>query len=164
MTAAFGKSCGACTMCCSALEIDYFKKPPGPKCVNCLSGGGCGDLCRPAGSLSRLRVRVADAARPVAAIAPGPRRHDPYGGRGQRRIPGRLRAGEADGLAPSDGVRPSGRDGQVRPNCRREGGSYVMAHFRLGRMGTDGLIGCPIIGQGAYLRGAGTDAVSVLTS
>ena len=26
-------------MCCSALEIDYFKKPPGPKCVNCLSGG-----------------------------------------------------------------------------------------------------------------------------
>ena len=28
-------------MCCSALEIDYFKKPPGPKCVNCLSGGGC---------------------------------------------------------------------------------------------------------------------------
>jgi len=41
MTAALGKSCGACTMCCSALEIDYFKKPPGPKCVNCLSGGGC---------------------------------------------------------------------------------------------------------------------------
>ncbi|HEY1783254.1 MAG TPA: hypothetical protein VGG79_23025 [Roseiarcus sp.] len=41
MTAAPGKSCGACTMCCSALEIDYFKKPPGPKCVNCLSGGGC---------------------------------------------------------------------------------------------------------------------------
>ena len=39
MTVAFGKSCGACTMCCSALEIDYFKKPPGPKCVNCLSGG-----------------------------------------------------------------------------------------------------------------------------
>jgi uncharacterized protein len=42
MAAAFGKSCGACTMCCSALEIDHFKKPPGPKCVNCLAGGGCG--------------------------------------------------------------------------------------------------------------------------
>jgi uncharacterized protein len=28
-------------MCCSALEIDYFKKPPGPKCVNCFPGGGC---------------------------------------------------------------------------------------------------------------------------
>ena len=41
MTAAPGKSCGACSMCCSALEIDYFKKPPGPKCVNCLPGGGC---------------------------------------------------------------------------------------------------------------------------
>ena len=41
MAAAPGKSCGACTMCCSALEIDDFKKPAGPLCVNCLAGGGC---------------------------------------------------------------------------------------------------------------------------
>ena len=26
-------------MCCSALEIDHFKKPAGPKCVNCRAGG-----------------------------------------------------------------------------------------------------------------------------
>ena len=41
MTAAPGKSCGACTMCCSALEIAHFKKPAGPLCVNCRVGGGC---------------------------------------------------------------------------------------------------------------------------
>ena len=29
-------------MCCSALEIDYFKKPAGPLCVNCHVGSGCG--------------------------------------------------------------------------------------------------------------------------
>src|ERR1700722_20753042 len=107
---------------------------------------------------------MADGARSVAPGGPGPRRHNPDGGRGQRRISRRLRAGETDVLAPSDGVRPSGRDGQVRPDRRGEGGAYVMADFRLGRMGTARLIGCPIIGQGAYLNGAATDAVSVLTS
>ena len=30
MAAAPGKSCGACTMCCSALEIAHFNKPAGP--------------------------------------------------------------------------------------------------------------------------------------
>ena len=39
-----------------------------------------------------------------------------------------------------------------------------MADFRLGRMGTDGLIGCPIIGQDAYLSGAAMDAGSLLTA
>ena len=52
MTAAPGKSCGACTMCCAVLEIDYFNKPPGPLCVHCVVGGGCGiyaerpEVCR----------------------------------------------------------------------------------------------------------------------
>ena len=41
MTAAIGKSCGECTLCCSALEIDELKKPAGPKCENC-GDGGCG--------------------------------------------------------------------------------------------------------------------------
>ena len=41
MAAAPGKSCGACTMCCSALEIAHFNKPAGPLCVNCRVGGGC---------------------------------------------------------------------------------------------------------------------------
>ena len=41
MAAAPGKSCGACTMCCSALEIAHFKKPAGPLCANCRPGGGC---------------------------------------------------------------------------------------------------------------------------
>ncbi|MCB1533542.1 MAG: hypothetical protein KDJ44_02155 [Rhodoblastus sp.] len=36
-----GKSCGPCTMCCSALEIDHFKKPMGVTCEFCVKGGGC---------------------------------------------------------------------------------------------------------------------------
>ncbi len=38
MTAAIGKSCGACTMCCAALEIDELNKPAGPKCAHCEAG------------------------------------------------------------------------------------------------------------------------------
>jgi hypothetical protein len=36
-----GKACGACTMCCKVLEIEEFKKPPGPFCSFCVAGGGC---------------------------------------------------------------------------------------------------------------------------
>ncbi len=38
MTAALGKSCGACTMCCSALEIVELKKPAGRMCGDCRAG------------------------------------------------------------------------------------------------------------------------------
>ena len=41
MAAAPGKSCGACTMCCSALEIHEFEKPAGPLCKNCVVARGC---------------------------------------------------------------------------------------------------------------------------
>ena len=41
MTAAPGKACGACTMCCSALEIAELRKPAGPLCGNCGLSGGC---------------------------------------------------------------------------------------------------------------------------
>jgi len=41
MTAAPGKACGACTMCCSALEIVELKKLAGPLCKNCVAGSGC---------------------------------------------------------------------------------------------------------------------------
>ncbi len=41
MTAAPGKACGPCTMCCSALEIAELKKSAGPLCPNCRLGGGC---------------------------------------------------------------------------------------------------------------------------
>jgi hypothetical protein len=41
MTAAPGKACGPCTMCCSALEIAELTKPAGPLCVDCRRGGGC---------------------------------------------------------------------------------------------------------------------------
>jgi len=41
VAAAPGKACGACTMCCSALEIAELKKPAGPLCGNCRAGGGC---------------------------------------------------------------------------------------------------------------------------
>ena len=36
-----GKACGSCTLCCSALEIVEFQKPPGVACVNCVASGGC---------------------------------------------------------------------------------------------------------------------------
>jgi hypothetical protein len=36
-----GKACGPCTMCCTALEIIEFTKPPGIPCVNCIASGGC---------------------------------------------------------------------------------------------------------------------------
>jgi uncharacterized protein len=41
MTAAPGKACGSCTMCCSALEIAELQKPAGPLCSNCRLGDGC---------------------------------------------------------------------------------------------------------------------------
>ena len=36
-----GKSCGSCTMCCTALEIPEFNKPAGPPCEHCIASGGC---------------------------------------------------------------------------------------------------------------------------
>lgn len=39
MAAAIGKTCGACTMCCSALEIAELAKPAGPKCNHCAQAG-----------------------------------------------------------------------------------------------------------------------------
>jgi hypothetical protein len=41
MAAAPGKSCGPCTMCCSALEIAELKKPAGKRCADCTLGLGC---------------------------------------------------------------------------------------------------------------------------
>jgi hypothetical protein len=41
VTAAQGKSCGECSLCCSVLEIEELKKPAGPPCANCRAGGGC---------------------------------------------------------------------------------------------------------------------------
>jgi uncharacterized protein len=41
MAAAPGKTCGGCTMCCSALEIEELNKPAGPLCGNCRLRGGC---------------------------------------------------------------------------------------------------------------------------
>jgi hypothetical protein len=42
MAPAPGKTCGPCTMCCSALEISELKKPAGPACRHCAgAGGGC---------------------------------------------------------------------------------------------------------------------------
>jgi hypothetical protein len=41
MAAAPGKACGACTLCCSVLEIAELKKPAGPPCPNCRRASGC---------------------------------------------------------------------------------------------------------------------------
>ncbi|MBS0297922.1 MAG: YkgJ family cysteine cluster protein [Proteobacteria bacterium] len=37
-----GRECGACTMCCSLLQIDELQKPEGVACVHVREGGGCG--------------------------------------------------------------------------------------------------------------------------
>ncbi len=47
LAAAPGKSCGDCTLCCSALEIDELAKPAGPKCPNCVGRGCAIYLTRP---------------------------------------------------------------------------------------------------------------------
>jgi hypothetical protein len=41
MTSIPGKACGSCMMCCTALEIIEFSKPPGVPCSNCVASGGC---------------------------------------------------------------------------------------------------------------------------
>jgi hypothetical protein len=41
LTSIPGKSCGACIMCCTALEIPELEKPAGPACPNCILSGGC---------------------------------------------------------------------------------------------------------------------------
>lgn len=41
MVAAPGKSCGECSLCCVALEIEELNKPAGPPCPNCRLDGGC---------------------------------------------------------------------------------------------------------------------------
>ncbi len=38
MAPAPGKTCGPCTLCCSALEISELKKPAGPACAHCAAG------------------------------------------------------------------------------------------------------------------------------
>ncbi len=163
MTAAPGKSCGSCTMCCSALEIAHFNKPAGPLCLNCRIGGGC------ASTLSGRRFVATSSANglPVATCRGNCVRT--WSGQSSWRTPiatniAPFARRKADGLASSDGVRPSGRDGQVRPDRRRQGGDDVMADLRLGRMGTDGLIGRPFIGQNAHRKGAGATVGPFLTS
>jgi len=39
LTAAIGKSCGACTFCSAALEIEELNKAAGPKCGDCGDSG-----------------------------------------------------------------------------------------------------------------------------
>ena len=70
MTAAPGKSCGSCTMCCSALEIPEFKKPAGPPCAHCIARRRLHDLRAPAAGLPRLRMRMADPARSARHLRP----------------------------------------------------------------------------------------------
>src|SRR5271169_2685567 len=107
---------------------------------------------------------MADPPRSAAAIASGPRRHDPHGGWRQRRIPRRLPAREADGVAPPARFRPSGRGRQVRADRGRQGGPRVVADLRLRRMGSYGLTGRPIIRQIAYWQGALPAFAAFLTS
>lgn len=42
-TAAAGKACGACGMCCKVLHISELEKPAGVWCGHFRKGGGCGD-------------------------------------------------------------------------------------------------------------------------
>ena len=42
-TAAAGKACGACGMCCKVLHISELEKPAGVWCGHFKKGSGCGD-------------------------------------------------------------------------------------------------------------------------
>jgi hypothetical protein len=41
-TAAPGRSCGTCTLCCKVFEVPALQKPAGTWCRHCLPGKGCG--------------------------------------------------------------------------------------------------------------------------
>lgn len=51
-TAAPGRECGACTLCCKVYALPEFAKPPGVWCKHCAPGKGCAiheappDQCR----------------------------------------------------------------------------------------------------------------------
>ena len=88
-----GKTCGPCTLCCSALEIAELKKPAGPACAHC------------AARLRDLRRRpqvcrdfecdwLTDRALP-RHLAPRSGRRDPDGGGRGRRIPRGLLAAKS---------------------------------------------------------------------
>ena len=76
-----GKSCGSCTMCCTALEIPEFNKPAGPAVRALHRLRRLQDLREQAAGLPRLRMRMADRSHAAGDAAPRPGRHDPDGGR-----------------------------------------------------------------------------------
>lgn len=51
-TAASGRECGSCTLCCKVYALPEFAKPPGAWCKHCAPGKGCAihdaapDQCR----------------------------------------------------------------------------------------------------------------------
>ena len=139
MAPAPGKTCGPCTMCCSALEIPELNKPAGPACRHCAGAGGCAiyprrpQVCRdfecewltdralPAtlrpDRVGTILMEADDGDEFRAVCAP----EKPLAWRNPL-VFAHLR-----------------EDRQIRTHGGRQGGAQFVAHFRLGRMGADGL-------------------------
>ena len=80
MTAAPGKSCGECTMCCSALEIDELQKPAGPRCVNCRPAAAARSMPRAPQVCREFECEWLTQPNVAAAISARQDRHDLHGG------------------------------------------------------------------------------------
>ena len=143
MAAAPGKSCGPCTMCCSALEIAELKKPAGTPCANCTLGFGCAiysdrpQVCRDYECDWLTSATSPAALRPdlVGLILMEDADSDEYWAV--------CLPGKADGLAPPSRFRPSCRRCEVGADGGGEGGPDVLAYFRLGRVGSKRLTPSP---------------------
>ena len=140
LTAAIGKSCGECTLCCSALEIDELKKPAGPKCENC-GDGGCGiyvdrpQVCRDFECEWLMSRRLPPHFRPDRI---GVLFMEDYEFGEYRAV---CSPSRALGVASSQSLRASGRSGEDRAQGRGQVGASGLARVPLRRMGTDRVIG-----------------------
>ena len=147
MTAAPGKACGPCTMCCSALEIAELKKPAGPLCVNCRLAGGCAiyadrpQVCRDFECEWLTRRDLARRFRPdlVGVILMEDADSDEYRAVCPPEKPMAWRQPQIFAHLVADR--------QVRPSGGRQGRSHVLADLRLRSMECDGLGGafCVIV-------------------
>ena len=141
-----------------------FQEAPGPKCVNCLSGGGCAiytgrpEVCRDFECEWLTRRDLSRQLRPdlVGTILMEDADSDEYRAVCAPEKPMAWRHPMV--FAHLVAMAKSGRIVVAKA------GLTSSADFRLGGVGTDRLIGRPLIDQGAYSNGAATDAVSVLTS
>ena len=164
MAAAPGKSCGACTMCCSALEIAAFQEagrpvmrelPPWRRLCDLRRAP---EVCRDFECEWLTRRDLPRQLRPdlVGTILMEDGDSDEYRAVCAPEKPMAWRHPRV--FAHLVAVAKSGADGG------RQGRTDVLADLRSRRMGTDRLTGRPIFRQIAYWQGAAAVVTAFLTS